>query len=328
MRQLRNHIGAALLASLFATGFGASAQQVYHVSLNNTCGASLAVVINYVNTNNVRVTQGWWAIAPGQTVSTHVNSTNPYFYFYARAEGFDQHWDGSGDTAAINRLIVGERFLASDSQSPNGSNRQVVSMFSRKADSPELLVTFACGDLPTLVQDDSSHQSATLEETLDWLSRNLPTLGWSYTYRQTINEAVGSSVTGNVSVSYTVTGMGCYLRASNTVEDVDTFELPSGGPRRGTDTSAFAGQIPLGRISIITTQTKRLGALRKGALAPNAPIYQITLEASSKVIRVHTDHGDLSDDNWGWSGTDQELSGRLAKALAHAVALCRGKEPF
>lgn len=124
---MRGIIRTAILAALITClAIPALALAEMKVKVTNKSTQKVSLCLNYKDaTSDEWVTRGWWSIDPLSSTTIKLNTNNKIAYFYATGSGGS--WGGKkGQDGAIERTIVGDKFLVKDKNKPQGKNQRKV----------------------------------------------------------------------------------------------------------------------------------------------------------------------------------------------------------
>jgi hypothetical protein len=188
--------------------------------------------------------------------------------------------------------------------------------------------------IPVMAQAPTTSSGPTLEETLEWLSNNIPTLTVNYRVHSQSASLGPSEHYG--ALSYEPVAMAsCNIKIKSTLTYALNGQLSNGAPLHSENTSVVIYSIPLGSLSSVVQSNPLTSGLFVGAqdarYSDDRPLNATKLQGRSSVIRMEQlPGGRTSTQEWVLLMSDKDPSfiARIQKALSHAVDLCQKKEAF
>lgn len=101
------------------------------IALENACSRKIHVAIHYVRrADNRWITDAWWVLEPGQSMTTSATTRNRVIYFFAN-DPSGREWNGNSASDATSLYIVLDRFSGSDEQIAKLPNARQVAFFRK-----------------------------------------------------------------------------------------------------------------------------------------------------------------------------------------------------
>lgn len=101
------------------------------IALVNGCSRQIHVAIHYVRRmDNKWITDAWWPLEPGESVTTSVTTRNRTIYFFAN-DSSGGEWNGKGASDANSLYIVSSKFSGSDEEIARLPNARRVEFFKK-----------------------------------------------------------------------------------------------------------------------------------------------------------------------------------------------------
>ncbi len=107
-------------------------RQYDRLVLVNRCRAEISVAVYYMDLDEKWITRGWWAVKPGDSVTTNAMTRNAFVYFYAENLPAGIVIDGQGLEGALDLRVVEERFDQLDGEELLYANPRTLPFYQRK----------------------------------------------------------------------------------------------------------------------------------------------------------------------------------------------------
>lgn len=114
--------------------------------LRNKCSHDISVALHYMDLDDSWISRGWWAVKPGETVTTDAMTRNSYVFFFGENRTAGRQWDGVGKEGSIELAIADVKFDQLDGETFVYPGPRTVSFFRRETGNTwtDFTETFEC----------------------------------------------------------------------------------------------------------------------------------------------------------------------------------------
>lgn len=116
------------------------------ILLHNKCTHDVSVALYYMDLDEAWIARGWWAVKPGDTVTTDAMTRNSYVHFFAENQTAGRQWDGEGKESSLTLDIADVKFDQLDGETFVYPSPRKVSFFRRETGNTwkDFTETFEC----------------------------------------------------------------------------------------------------------------------------------------------------------------------------------------